>query len=127
MRSQSEWFGSLCIHSASRATICSRKCLMSLSSAVWNSLMKASRSCASTRADEPLADIEAPHEFHHLRREIDELQALIGLNDDGFTVNGQAAGCDLGNVFNSPFAHGKCRAFAHCVKVSSRPENPCKW
>ena len=43
-------------------------------------------------AHQAFPDVELAHKFHDAAREIDELDALLGLDDDGLTVNRKAAG-----------------------------------
>ena len=65
---------------------------MSVSSAVWNSLMNSAQVvCIDQRLDQPFADVESTRELHDAVGEIDELDALIGLHDDRLAVNRKAA------------------------------------
>ena len=92
IRSQSECSGSLCSHSASRATICSRNRLMSVSSAVWNSLMKSVQVvCIDHRLTSPSRILKRLTNSMTRLGQIDELDPLIGLHDDRFAMNGEAA------------------------------------
>ena len=53
---------------------------MSASSAIWNSLMKSGAGRVHRpEADQPFADVETPDELHDPVRQVDELDALIGL------------------------------------------------
>src|SRR5262249_20797440 len=67
------------------------------------------------QTDEPLPDVEPPDELHHPAREVDELDALIGLHDEGFAVNRKAADRRRRHVLDGPLAHSDGRTLAHAI------------
>src|SRR5207302_1092321 len=74
-----------------------------------------------------------PHEFHHLLGEIDQLDALIGRDDEGLTMNRQTARLHSRHVLDWPLAHGDGRTFAHYAsslvrgRNSRRPRVDTNW
>ena len=75
----------------------------------------------------PLADVEAPDELHDPVGEIDELDALIGRNDEGLAVDREAAGLRRSHVFDGLLANGDGRTLAHALllvvrAIGMRPE-----
>src|SRR5205823_14979532 len=64
-------------------------------------------------ADEPFADVEPAHELHDAGGEIDQLDPLIRLHDEGLAVNRQAAGLRRSHVLYGRLANGDGRTFAH--------------
>jgi hypothetical protein len=57
------------------------------------------------QAHDPLADIEPADVLHHAIREIDELDPLIGLDDDRLPMNRQAAGLRRSHLFDRLLAN----------------------
>jgi hypothetical protein len=66
-------------------------------------------------ADETLAHVEFPDEFHHGLGEVDELDALLGLDDQGFAVNRQAANRRRCHLLDRLLADSHGRTLAHSV------------
>ena len=64
-------------------------------------------------ADQPFADVEPPHELHDPVGEIDELDALIGLDDERLAVNRKAADRRRCHLFDGLLANGDGRTLAH--------------
>ena len=98
---------------------------MSESSAVWNSLMneRAGR-VHRPQADEPFADVEPPHELHDAVGEIDQLDPLIGLDDERLAVNRKAADLRGRHLFDGPLANGDGRTLAHALLLAfGTPQN----
>ena len=78
---------------------------MSDRSAVWNSLMNSAQ----------VADVELADELHHPTGEVDELDSLIGLNDDHFPVNRETGDFRRGHLLDRFFANRNGRTLAHAV------------
>ena len=65
---------------------------MSVSSAVWNSLMKiGARRVHGPEADQTLADVELPCEVHDPVGQVHQLHALVGFDDERLAMDGQTA------------------------------------
>src|SRR5207245_10228237 len=64
-------------------------------------------------ANQPFADVEPAHELHDAAGEIDQLDSLLRLHDEGLAVNRQAAGLRRSHVLHGRLANGDGRTFAH--------------
>jgi hypothetical protein len=69
-------------------------------------------------ADQPFADVEPPDELHDLVRQIDQLDALIGLDDERLAMNRHAANRRSGHTVDRLLADGDSRTLAHAVPFS---------
>src|SRR3954447_25389796 len=73
-------------------------------------------------ADQPLADVEPAHEFHDAVGEIDQLDALIGLDHEGLTMNRKAADHRAGHLLDRRLPDGDSRTLAHALPLRMRSE-----
>src|SRR4029453_10774160 len=67
------------------------------------------------QADQPFAHVEATDKIHDPVGEIDELDTLVRLDDEGFAMNRKAARRRRSHLLDGPLADGDGRTFAHAV------------
>ena len=69
-------------------------------------------------ADEALAHVAAANEVHDAVREVDHLDALVGLHDERFTVNRQAAGLRGRHRLDGVLAGRDGRTLTHALPLA---------
>ena len=67
------------------------------------------------QADQTFADVEATNAFHHPVRQVNQLEALVRLNEESLTMDRQAAGRRRSHILDGLLANGHGRTFAHAV------------